>query len=113
MRAMLVVDGVVSAIHKVNEISGDYILAPDGVGVGWIDNAGVFEPPAPAPLTDDQIAYNERGWRDAELRSADVEILKLEDAGASATSWRSYRQLLRDWPTDPDFPSAAYRPVQP
>ena len=54
-----------------------------------------------------------RGFREALLQEADIEILKLEDSGGSTTAWRTYRQQLRDmtaqsdlanptWPTKPE-----------
>ena len=54
-----------------------------------------------------------RVLREPLLQEADVAIFKLEDAGATTTAWRTYRQNLRDitaqsdvfnvvWPTKPD-----------
>ena len=67
------------------------------------------------PPTRDELAIIERGWRDGELRKADIEVFKAEDAiGAfNAESWRSYRLLLRAWPESVDFPDSAKRPVAP
>lgn len=59
----------------------------------------------------------ERGWRDAELGLADVELLKAEDADPSSvgtpTAWREYRIALRAWPESADFPNATKRPIRP
>ena len=50
MRGLLVIGGVVSAVHVISEIRGGYIADPGGVGVGWTDNGdGTFAAPkAPA-----------------------------------------------------------------
>ena len=46
----------------------------------------------------------ERGWRNAELSVVDIDILKAEDAGSDSASLRVYRQALRDYPQQADFP---------
>jgi hypothetical protein len=57
-----------------------------------------------------QVETTERNWRDAELSNADVEIYKLEDSAGDTAAWRVYRQALRDYPQQPDFPNG-YRPT--
>lgn len=59
----------------------------------------------------------ERKFRDAELRRADIELLKVQDSDPGATGnvgdWRTYRKALRAWPNDENFPDPSYRPVAP
>lgn len=65
------------------------------------------------PPTDEQKAEQERQWRDSELSSTDVYLL--EDFPISAedkTRILNYRQLLRDYPQQPDFPNGT-RPIRP
>ena len=116
MRGLIVVSGIVDNIAIFDTLPSGWVIAPDGVGIGWIDNGdGTFSaPPVPAP-TADELAAIERAWRDGELRRADIEISKAEDTvGAfDAATWRAYRIALRDWPADPAFPDPASRPVAP
>lgn len=59
--------------------------------------------PTSAELTAEQIADNERSWRNAELEST--------DKAAQTPDWPNrdniltYRQALRDWPSTSDFPA--------
>lgn len=113
MRGLKVKNGIVENIAIFDDIPNGWIVAPDGVGIGWTDNGdGTFSSPQ---LTDEEQATNERQWRDGELRRADIEISKAEDTvGAfNAETWRTYRMSLRDWPADPAFPDPASRPAAP
>ena len=62
--------------------------------------------------TVNQLVSDERNWRDAELSDADIEIYKLEDNAGDTTACRAYRQALREYPQQPDFPSGT-RPTAP
>ncbi len=116
MIGLKIKNGVVVNAGVFDKVPSGWIEAPDGVGIGWIDNGdGTFSaPPVPAP-TADELAATERGWRDSELRRADIEISKAEDTvGAfDAATWRAYRITLRDWPANPAFPDPASRPIAP
>ena len=69
------------------------------------------------------LAAHERGWRNHVLQN--TQWLVLRDAEelevGEGTTLRSeefkqllaYRQALRDWPNDPDFPQASSRPLEP
>jgi len=80
-------------------------------------NKWLGEGNTPAPqYTESELnkikASEERAWRDSELNSADVELLKVQDGGAGTVSeWRNYRNALRDYPQQPDFPNGE-RPVK-
>ena len=89
--------------HGMNE----YIQSwHDENGFSWIVineslvNIGTEDEPDYGSPTAAQIEAqqqsNFRADRNKALAKADVEIYKLEDAGADATAWRQYRQALRD-----------------
>ena len=56
----------------------------------------------PEPSEED-IAYEARGWRDGELKATDW-IVPVTDHPHHA-SHMTYRQALRDWPASEDFPN--------
>tara|TARA_Y100000992_G_scaffold247817_1_gene179365 strand:- start:46 stop:330 length:285 start_codon:yes stop_codon:yes gene_type:complete len=79
-------------------------------------------------LTDDEVAeYNasQQEWADGAterkkqklrnkrkelLLEADWQIDRIEDAGGNSSSWRTYRQALRDITNDPDNPTWPTKP---
>tara|TARA_A100001011_G_scaffold400800_1_gene519042 strand:- start:6183 stop:6467 length:285 start_codon:yes stop_codon:yes gene_type:complete len=79
-------------------------------------------------LTDDEVAeYNalQKEWADGAterkkqklrnkrkelLLEADWQIDRIEDAGGNSSSWRTYRQTLRDITNDPDNPTWPTKP---
>ena len=79
-------------------------------------------------LTDEEVAeYNKRQqeWSDGAterkksklrnkrkplLEEADWQIHKIEDAGGNSSSWRTYRQALRDITNNPDNPNWPTKP---
>ena len=80
----------------------------------------VLTDPVVSPAT---LASHERAWRNRVLQNSqwlvfrDAEELEVGEG----TTLRSeefkqllaYRQALRDWPNDPDFPNLLSRPVEP
>lgn len=60
-------------------------------------------------------AQAERGWRNAEISRADIELNKVQDGcgTGSVTAWRQYRVELRNWPEHLQFPVQDYRPKAP
>lgn len=80
-----------------------------------------IDDPENITLFEDSPAYTakksdeERAWRDCELCIADIEINRSEDIAGSfnAADWRSYRELLRGWPSNVDFPDSTKRPSAP
>lgn len=61
-----------------------------------------------------KLAESARGWRDAELLKADIEVNKAADtSNPTEQSWRQYREALRHWPASEYFPSQASRPIAP
>jgi len=47
-------------------------------------------------ISNDEKLEDIRQRRVPLLEEADIEIYKLEDAGSNTSSWRTYRQQLRD-----------------
>jgi len=72
-----------------------------------IDEGRIVLQDAPKVDPSDAKAKCERLWRDAELRSIDFDINKIEDSGQAATKQRAYRSALRDYPQQPDFPNGS------
>ncbi|MBC8997739.1 hypothetical protein IAI51_14485 [Pseudomonas sp. N40(2020)] len=74
-------------------------------------------------VSPEALASQERSWRNHELQSTqwlvfrDAEELEVgEGTTLQVEEFKqllAYRQALRDWPNDPDFPSAHSRPVEP
>tara|TARA_R110000737_G_scaffold308598_1_gene316666 strand:- start:89 stop:307 length:219 start_codon:yes stop_codon:yes gene_type:complete len=51
--------------------------------------------------------------RERFLHEADIEILKLEDAGLDTSAWRTYRQVLRDITKNSTFAHLVQWPAHP
>tara|TARA_Y100000401_G_scaffold62107_1_gene49314 strand:- start:41 stop:325 length:285 start_codon:yes stop_codon:yes gene_type:complete len=51
-----------------------------------------------------------RNKRKPLLEEADWQIHKIEDAGGNSSSWRTYRQALRDITNSPDNPTWPTKP---
>ena len=65
---------------------------------------------APQEPTQEHIERNERQWRDAELKGTDW-IVSVTDHPQHA-SYLVYREELRDYPSQADFPNGD-RPIKP
>lgn len=54
-----------------------------------------------------ELEANERAWRNAELKFADIELLKVQDGDGTGlvSDWRAYRCALRAYPEQADFPN--------
>jgi hypothetical protein len=68
----------------------------------------VYEP-SPERVLENKI-NEERQWRDVELASTDFIVPLVDHPKHSA--YMTYRQELRDYPAQPDFPNGT-RPVKP
>ena len=53
----------------------------------------------------ENLAVQERAWRDNVLPLVDYQINTLEDYGRDASHLRAYRVALRNYPQQPDFPN--------
>jgi len=77
------------------------------VGIGFSYANGVFA--APVKTLEEKTA-EEKQWRDSELKESDY-IVPLTDHPQHA-AYMTYRQELRDYPAQQDFPNGQ-RPVKP
>ena len=61
------------------------------------------------------LAQHERSWRNQALAEADIELLKVQDDRGTGlvADWRDYRNALRDWPENENFPNSEFRPLSP
>ena len=78
-----------------------------GVAIGHSYANGVFA--APVKTLEEKTA-EEKQWRDLELQASDF-IVPLTDHPKHA-AYMTYRQELRDYPAQQDFPNGT-RPVKP
>lgn len=77
----------------------------------------------PTPPTPEQLAEQERNWRDGELRTTDGVVTRHRDELEDETSTtltaqqyselQAYRRALRNWPESGEFPSTDLRPAAP
>ena len=91
------------------------LVYPDGDGYPVL-----MDPP---PASDEELAADERVWRDASLAATDGVVSRHRDeveAGAATTltlaqysALQQYRQALRNWPENGEFPLIDHRPVAP
>ena len=77
------------------------------VGIGYTYANGVFS--APVKTLEEKTA-EEKWWRDSELQASDY-IVPLTDHPQHA-AYMTYRQELRDYPSQEDFPNGQ-RPIKP
>lgn len=98
---------------EISEEEHAYLLTGFQIGkvISVVNGRPVLVVPA---LDEEQLYLRERVWRDAELKSSDIELFKVQDSANDATGtvgdWRSYRNKLRDWPQSEGFPSIENRP---
>ena len=64
-------------------------------------------------VAPDTRPQEERAWRNSELAKTDIELYKLQDGmgAGSIEALRLYRNALRNWPENENFPDSAYRPT--
>ena len=77
------------------------------VRIGYTYANGVFSAPV---KTLEEKTSEEKEWRDSELKASDF-IVPLTDHPQHA-AYMTYRQELRDYPAQEDFPNGT-RPVKP
>jgi hypothetical protein len=95
--------------------SGGKIIVPGADG-----SPVAVDPPAPS---SDELAAEERQWRDAELSKTDGIVARHRDeleesAPTTLTSdeyaaLQAYRRQLRSWPESSEFPNTQLRPKLP
>jgi len=107
MKAHIIENNVVINTIEVDSLDflPNLIEATDG-SIGWSYVDGVFSPPVPF-FTEEQI----RTKRDSLLAESDW--TQVADAPVDQTAWATYRQALRDIPTQSGFPNNVTWPTEP
>ena len=94
----------------------------EGKVIAWGDDGYpvLVDPPPPS---SEELAAAERVWRDASLAATDGVVSRHRDeveAGVATTltqaqysALQQYRQALRNWPENGEFPLIDHRPVAP
>lgn len=75
------------------------------------------------PLSMEQLAEIERGWRASQLSTTDGVVARHRDESESGmpttlaaeqyVQLQTFRRQLRDWPQTGQFPSIEHRPIAP
>jgi len=117
MRYALVDNGIAVQVIGVDpftviteEYAKKFIECPDAVQCNWRLADGVWSPP-PAP-TDDQIASQVRATRNSLLASTDWTQAS-DVPQAVKDKYTTYRQELRDVPSQTGFPREVTWPTKP
>lgn len=111
----------------VVEISQEYhaqVLAGEAAGMVIIsDEEGKPVLTQPPPPSQEAVAAIERVWRDLQLKSAEWVASRHRDeldmqlhttlTVEQFAQLLQFRQQLRDWPADDDFPLIEHRPTPP
>ena len=84
--------------NELIEITGSELAELEAREQAWID--GALE----------RKKRKLRNKRKPLLEEADWQIHKIEDAGGNSSSWRTYRQALRDITNSPDNPTWPTKP---
>lgn len=105
---------IVASDEFANSLNEENVNVTDlGVGVGWGYQNGNFIHPDDLLSPDELLAkrtQKEKTWRNGELLSTDW-IVPITDHPKHA-AYLVYRQELRDYPQQTDFPNGQ-RPVKP
>ncbi|MDD0967261.1 MULTISPECIES: phage tail assembly chaperone [Pseudomonas] len=102
---------------------GEYCALVSNAPKGTVLSLTANGRPERVLLAEQTIDATERAWRDKVLDRTQWLVLRdaeeLEVGGGTtlrADEFKqllAYRQALRDWPNDPDFPDARARPLEP
>lgn len=110
----VVVNTIVASDEYAESISEETLnITGLGVGIGWKYENNIFTNPEGLTIEEVKAAnkiISEKGWRDHELYSTDF-IVPLTDY-PNHNAYMAYRQELRDYPSQPDFPNGT-RPQKP
>ena len=89
-------------------------ITNDSVQVGWYyDGNSFFEQPVKKVSTE-ALARSVRVSRNTKLQKSDWIVVKYKELGkAVPAAWKSYRQALRDIPTQEGFPHDVTFPEEP
>jgi len=111
MKAHVIEDGVVINTIEVDSLDfmPNLVEATDG-GIGWSYSDGVFTAPV-ISISDEAKAEAARTRRDNELIRTDW--TQISDSSANSAAWATYRQALRDVPSQAGFPHTITWPSEP
>lgn len=111
MKAHIIQDGVVVNTIEVDSLDfmPNLVEATDG-SIGWTYTNGVFTAPADT-TTDAEKASNARVRRNSLLSNSDW--TQAADSPVDTTAWATYRQALRDVPSQGGFPNTITWPSEP
>lgn len=111
MKAHVIENGVVVNTIEVDSVDSlpNLVEATEGT-IGWSYSNGVFTPPANS-RTNEEIAVEVRAERDAKLTASDW--TQVVDAPVDQAAWATYRQALRDIPSQEGFPNTVTWPTKP
>ena len=107
MKAHVVENNVVVNTIEVDSLDfmPNLVEATEG-GIGWSYSNGVFTEPV-ITFTEEDI----RSLRDAKLTESDW--TQVADAPVDQAAWATYRQALRDIPSQAGFPNEVTWPTEP
>ena len=111
MKAHVIENGVVVNTIEVDSLDflPNLVEATDG-GIGWSYVNGIFTAPL-ITISDEEKAQQVRKKRDSKLTESDW--TQVADAPVDKTAWATYRQALRDIPSQAGFPNEVTWPTEP
>lgn len=107
------------------ELFNEVIANPDPSKVRSHDAQGlpILIDPSQVVLTFDELAAQERSWRNSQVSSTEWLVTRHRDeqdmqltttlSAEQFAELLGYRQALRDWPAAGAFPDSALRPIAP
>jgi len=111
MKAHIIENGIVVNTIVVDDLTFMPNLVDGSVGgVGWSYADGVFTAPV-IVVSDEEKAQQVRSRRDSLLTESDW--TQVADAPVDKTAWATYRQSLRDVPSQAEFPTTIAWPTKP
>jgi hypothetical protein len=112
MKAHVIENGKVTNTIEVDSLDfmPNLVEATEG-GIGWDYVDGRLIPPPQTPISEEILANMARAKRDKLLAASDW--TQVADAPVDQAAWATYRQALRDIPSQPGFPAEIIWPVKP
>ena len=111
MKAHVIENGVVVNTIEVDSLDflPNLVEATEG-GIGWTYSDGMFAAPVITVDAEEQ-ARKIRAMRDSLLTQSDW--TQVADAPVDQAAWATYRQALRDIPSQSGFPNEITWPTEP
>ena len=111
MKAHIIENNTVVNTIEVDDLSflPNLVEATEG-SIGWSYIDGVFSPP-PDDVSDEEKSERIRLTRDRKLAQSDW--TQVADAPVDQAAWATYRQALRDIPSQAGFPNEVVWPIEP